>query len=148
MKFLQDALENDFIRDILEAQIQNKLQIIKSIIDALQTSDLNINHLNALQKIGEIVENYSQCIVTDRFQPVNSESELEQEAYRLSHSKNFFAGKINYNSNLHFPKSVMLQNLYCNFISLFFSADPSLSGRVIFFVLWLIELVAVKVCTF
>jgi hypothetical protein len=52
---------------------------------------MNSSDLKAIQKVADLVYNYTSCLDLARFQPVASEAEMERIAQQL-HGNNTFLG--------------------------------------------------------
>ncbi|XP_059170728.1 uncharacterized protein LOC131952183 [Physella acuta] len=96
---LRHAMDNDFIKSIVEASSGLTSAALTSSLDALQSNSIDASQLNALKTAAEVISNYSSCILTNRFQPVASEQELEEQAFRLSQTRNYLAGIVFLNLN-------------------------------------------------
>ncbi|KAH9502480.1 ATP-binding cassette sub- A member 12 [Bulinus truncatus] len=94
---MMDALQNDFLRGIIEATTGIKSDTLLSSLSAVQNKTFTSGNLHNLQSAAEAIANYTSCVLTDRFQPVADEAELVKTAYQLSQSKTFFAGIVFYN---------------------------------------------------
>lgn len=87
-------MDNDFIKSIVEASSGLTSAALTSSLDALQSNSIDTNQLNALKMAAEVISNYSSCILTNRFQPVASEKELEEQAFKLSQTRTYLAGTL------------------------------------------------------
>ena len=63
-------------------------------LEALQANNFDTAQLTAIQSAAEAIANYTSCINTDKFEAVDSEADLEKQAFNLSKSKHFLAGMI------------------------------------------------------
>lgn len=91
-KDITEALQNDFIQGVVEATAGIKSDAILKSLESLQNGNFDLSQMKNLKMAAEVIANYSSCILTNRFQPVASESEMITEAYKLTKNKTFFAG--------------------------------------------------------
>ncbi|CAL1527412.1 unnamed protein product [Lymnaea stagnalis] len=96
---IKEALQNDFIQGVVEATAGIKSDAILTSLESLQSGKFDLSQIKNLKTAAEIIANYSSCILTNRFQPVASESEMITEAYKLTQNKTFFAGIVFLNAD-------------------------------------------------
>ncbi|GFO38867.1 ATP-binding cassette sub-family a member 1, partial [Plakobranchus ocellatus] len=89
---LEVALQNNFVSGLIESALGISANTLLSSLDAVRSDNFNTSQIDALKTAAEFVANYTSCIETNRFQAVDSEEEMEKEAFHLSKLKNFFAG--------------------------------------------------------
>ncbi|XP_069469529.1 ATP-binding cassette sub-family A member 13 [Ambystoma mexicanum] len=94
---LQAALQNSFIRNFVESQLNIDL---KKFIEKLQEYGSRMNQIlnstvtQQVNMLSQLMVNISSCVRLDRFQPFNSTEELEVKAHELMQQNNFLASII------------------------------------------------------
>ncbi|XP_066485290.1 ATP-binding cassette sub-family A member 13 [Tiliqua scincoides] len=94
---LQDALQNTFVRNFVESQLNVN---VKELIEKLREYEvmldkvLNNSATEQINLMTQFVVNISSCLLLDRFQPVESVQKLEANAQELMKENNFLASVI------------------------------------------------------
>ena len=81
---------NNFINNLLESSLQVSASDIMSGI--YQLDSLSSDQVNNLSRLFGLLANYTQCVATDRFQPLPSEQDLERLALQLYQNNTYLAG--------------------------------------------------------
>ncbi|XP_078319098.1 uncharacterized protein LOC111121791 isoform X3 [Crassostrea virginica] len=87
---LKSLVGNNFINNLLESSLQVSASDIMNGI--YQLDSLSSDQVNNLSRLFGLLANYTQCVATDRFQPLPSEQDLERLALQLYQNNTYLAG--------------------------------------------------------
>ncbi|KAK7500956.1 hypothetical protein BaRGS_00007836, partial [Batillaria attramentaria] len=92
MDRLRDVLSNRFVQSVLQSSTGVSTQSLMDGLDALNNNKINATEITAVQKVAELVYNYSYCLELNRFYPVVSEAEMEEKARSFFQINRFLGG--------------------------------------------------------
>ncbi|XP_078284172.1 uncharacterized protein LOC144609539 [Rhinoraja longicauda] len=91
---LQEALQNNFVRNFIESQTNiNVEDLLKTLEDYEHVKNITLNDPAAKQVtiLSELLQNISKCISINRFIPLKSEEDLEEKVNELMADNTFLA---------------------------------------------------------